>query len=319
MGEPLVLVVGTAGDWSVDAVMSALHDRGVTAHLLSTPDFPQRMSLRAHLADGWSGEIAVNGEAVALRDVTAIYYRHPRDFDLPAGLSEPERRFANAEARVGLGGALASLPARWVNHPSAISDNEYKPRQLATAVAVGMHVPDTLITNDEDVVRGFASEAGDIILKTLTMASVEEAGAVSAVYTTKLTASDLADLSSVRATAHLFQRWIEPAYAARVTAVGDEMFPVAIHADSPAARVDWRTDYDAVSYQLIDCPGTVEQAIHRYLATMGLRFGAFDFVVDHAERWWFLECNASGQWGWLAEACDLPMTEAIVAELLGDT
>ncbi|MGH8917162.1 MAG: hypothetical protein ACRD0H_02280 [Actinomycetes bacterium] len=49
------------------------------------------------------------------------------------------------------------------------------------------------------------------------------------------------------------------------------------------------------------------------------RFGAFDFIVDDHDQWWYLETNASGQWGWLAEACDLPMTDAIVADLLAAT
>jgi len=80
--------------------------------------------------------------------------------------------------------------------------------------------------------------------------------------------------------------------------------------------VDWRSDYDAVSCRVTRCPASVTEAIARYLSVMGLRFGAFDFIVDDHDRWWYLETNASGQWGWLAEACDLPMTDAIVAELL---
>jgi glutathione synthase/RimK-type ligase-like ATP-grasp enzyme len=211
---------------------------------------------------------------------------------------------------------LASLPARWVNHPSAISDNEYKPRQLATAAHVGMRVPDTLITNDADAVRSFAADVGDLVVKPLTMPSLAEAGGTSMLYTVKLTTADLTDLATVATTAHLFQQWIEPRYAVRVTVIGDAVFPVAIHAHSPAARVDWRSDYAAVSYEVIDCPPSVAEAMGRYLRAMGLRFGAFDFIVDHDERWWALECNSSGQWGWLAETCHLPITEAIVCELL---
>jgi hypothetical protein len=172
------------------------------------------------------------------------------------------------------------------------------------------------VTNDEDAVRAFAATA-DLVLKPLAVPSFDEAGATSMLYTVKLTAHDLVDLASVRATAHLFQQWIEPLYAVRVTMVGNASFPVAIHAHSPAARVDWRSDYAAVSYEAIECPPAVLAAMSRYLEAMGLRFGAFDFNVDHDGGWWFLECNASGQWGWLAEACHLPITEAIVTELLG--
>ena len=86
------------------------------------------MIIRANLDNGWGGEIETEGGRLSLRDVTAVYYRHPQDFEFPEGLSLPERRFARAQAQFGLGGVLTSLRARWVNHPSAIGDNEYKPR-----------------------------------------------------------------------------------------------------------------------------------------------------------------------------------------------
>jgi hypothetical protein len=31
-----------------------------------------------------------------------------------------------------------------------------------------------------------------------------------------------------------------------------------------------------------------------------------------------LECNAAGQWGWLAQECGLPVAGAIADELIGD-
>lgn len=45
----------------------------------------------------------------------------------------------------------------------------------------------------------------------------------------------------------------------------------------------------------------------------------FDFVVTaDTKEYVFLECNAAGQWGWLAEQCRLPIAEAIADELTGD-
>ena len=179
-------------------------------------------------------------------------------------------------------------------------------------------MPETLVTNDPNAVREFAAALGDVVMKPLAMPAVQEAGGPSLLYTVKLTRSDLAgDVDSVRSTAHLFQRWIEPKYAARVTVIGSVPFAVAIYARSESARIDWRSDYAAVSYEVIHCPAAVGAAMARYLKVRRLRFGAFDFVVDRNDQWWFLECNSSGQWAWLAEECQLPITEAIVAELLG--
>lgn len=42
-------------------------------------------------------------------------------------MTREERQFAAAEARIGFGGVLTSLPCFWLNHPSRIADAEYKP------------------------------------------------------------------------------------------------------------------------------------------------------------------------------------------------
>lgn len=253
---------------------------------------------------------------VPLADVTAVYYRRPGDFDLPAELSGPEQRFAHAQARVGLGGVLASLPARWMNHPAALADGEYKPRQLDVAARIGFSVPATVVTNHPEDVRALAADVGELVIKPLAEPIVPEGGGYTAVYTRRLTPTDLDDLHALSVSAHYVQEWIEKAYEVRITAVGDRLFPVAIHPGSAAARVDWRRDYEALRYEIIECPPEVALGIARYLAKFGLTFGAFDFAVDTDGTYHFLECNAAGQWGWLAEECDLPIAAAIADELL---
>jgi glutathione synthase/RimK-type ligase-like ATP-grasp enzyme len=118
---------------------------------------------------------------------------------------------------------------------------------------------------------------------------------------------------------HLFQEWIPKAHEIRLTMVGKRHFAVAIHARSAGTLVDWRTDYDALTYEVIDCPTEVAEQAHGFLSATGLTYGAFDFIVTaDTEDYIFLECNAAGQWGWLAEECVLPIAEAIADELTGD-
>jgi ATP-grasp ribosomal peptide maturase len=317
----LVLVIGEEGDWSADTVATVVAASDTPVFRLTTFDFPQRMALAASLdgsGSGWTGTITTSRDELPLERVTGVYYRRPRTFDLPPGLSGPEERAARTQARVGLGGVLASLPGRWVNHPSALADCEFKPRQLAVGAAAGLRVPATLITNDPGRVSEFADQVGDLVVKPLAEPSVAEAGALTVAYTRRLTSADYQDLAGVQATAHLFQQWVEPRYAVRLTVVGERLFPVAIYPGSPAARVDWRSDYDSLTYEMIACPEPVIQGVRRFMAEFGLVFGAFDFVVEQDTADWFLlECNAGGQWGWLAERCTLPIAEAIRDELTG--
>lgn len=314
-----VLIVSATDDWSAKQVAEQLEARDMPYSWLDPADFPQRVRMSARLDGGWRGCVDTPDGAVRWEEVSAVFYRRPEDFQMPAGMSAPERRFARAQARVGLGGVLASLPARWMNHPAALADAEYKPRQLALAEKVGLPTPATLVTNDPEEVRRFAAEVGDIVVKPLAEPIVHEAGTHTVAWTRRIASSELADLAGVEVTAHLFQQWLPKAYEVRLTVVGRHMFPIAIHTHSAAAEVDWRSDYDALTYEVIDCPAEVTDAARSFLAAANLMYGAFDFVVTpEAQRFVFVECNGAGQWGWLAEECRLPIAEAIADELTRD-
>lgn len=55
--------------------------------------------------------------------------------------------------------------------------------------------------------------------------------------------------------------------------------------------------------------------MRRYLAEFGLHYGAFDFVIDPADRWHFLECNPAGQWLWLFHETGVPIPAALADAL----
>lgn len=316
--DPLVLLIGIREDYAAAAVGRELDARGVRWQAINVGDFPLSLSLGAELtpaAAGWRGVLRTAEQQVPLHEVTAVYYGKPTEPVMPVGLSGPELRFSRAQARVGLGGILASLPVRWVSHPSGLADAAYKPRQLAVLKQAGLAVPPTLITNDADAVRGFAKEFGELIVKPLAEPVVYESGGEALVYTRRLGHDELDALDGIEVTAHLVQQWQPKRFEARVTAVGDRLFPVAIHASSEKARVDWRSDYDALTYEVIDVPDQVRAGIARYLEAAGLAFSAFDFVVHPDGAWTCLEANAVAAWGWLAEECDLPIAAAIADAL----
>ena len=91
--------------------------------------------------------------------------------------------------------------------------------------AAALLVPETIVTNDPAGVRSFISRIkGRIVVKTLSTPAVLEDGGVTLAHTRRLSTEDLADLSGVDVTAHLFQEWIDKAYEVRLTAVGRRLF-----------------------------------------------------------------------------------------------
>ncbi|WP_169747923.1 hypothetical protein [Pseudonocardia acaciae] len=93
---------------------------------------------------------------------------------------------------------------------------------------------------------------------------------------------------------------------------------MAIDADSPRARIDWRADYDALRYSPIEVPAEVRTGMLDYLRAFRLHYGAFDFVIRPSGEWVMLECNPSGQWLWLHHMAKLPIPGALADLLTGE-
>ncbi|WP_372461935.1 hypothetical protein [Streptomyces endocoffeicus] len=94
---------------------------------MDTADFPRELELRANNVDGqWVGSLSTEHRSVALADIKAIYWNRPSLFRFPE-LSESDAHWARGAARIGLGGVLMSLAARWMNHPSRASRSRHQP------------------------------------------------------------------------------------------------------------------------------------------------------------------------------------------------
>ncbi|OIJ88493.1 ATP-grasp ribosomal peptide maturase [Streptomyces colonosanans] len=311
MSDPRpVLVVTSLHDPTADVVIRELHGRDIPVVRLDSGDFPASLSVETEITPhGVRGRLLTPSRTADLANVRSLYYRRPTGFAFPH-LSEQDARFAVTQARYGLGGVLASLPdCLYVNHPHRIGDAEFKPSGLAAAVEAGFDVPPTLITSGPDAARAFVKRHGSVIHKPLSNPVYRIDGVSSAVKVTEVAAEDIDE--SVAGTAHLFQVRVRKTADVRVTVIGSQVFCVRIDSD----LLDWRTDYDRLHYTPVVPPPGIETALRRYLAHFGLVFGAFDFCVGEDGRWWFLECNPSGQWYWLEPETGLPMCAAL-ADLL---
>lgn len=315
-----ILVIAAQDDWPTDRVVKVLADRGVEVFRMDTAEFPQRLTIagRIDARRGWAGGLSTPHRVVDLAEIAGVYYRRPNMFRLAEGMSEPERGFAAAQARAGLGGIISALDCRWVNHPAAMSRAEYKPLQLAAARECGLAIPPTLITNSPDAVRAFAGDvASPLICKPVASPVFIEADELKIVYTRRLAVQDLVDLRGIDTTAHLFQAWVDKAHEVRLTVAGDRLLATEVHAGSEKAHTDWRSDYRSLTYRTTETPGDVAEAVRRFMERLDLRFAALDFIVSHDGTWTFLEANPCGQWDWIQAATGLPIAEAIADELTG--
>lgn len=312
-----VLVVADDGDDTADRVCAVLRDRHVPVFRFDTADFPGRVQLHAELDGEWTGHLTYDGERLDLSDVRSVFLRRPRPFEVPAHLTVAERWHAATECRYGLGGVLMSLPVPYVNHPSRSADAAYKPRQLRDLRACGLTTPPTLVTNSPDVVRRFAESHGTpLVCKSLAASVLHTGDTAHVAYTRKITALD--DLDGVDYAAHLFQPFIESEYAVRLTVIGQRFLAVRIDAGSERAVVDWRSDYDSLTYEIIDLPPGTMAGVSAYMKMSGLHYGAWDFLVQQDGTYVTLEINPEGNYTWIEEETPLPISASIASFLSGE-
>lgn len=310
-----VLILTSEIDLSADAMVVALRSRGIGVIRIDLGWFPERLSVSARFEGGqWQGQLTTPTRTLDLGDIRSIWYRSPTSFRLPPELSATERQHAHNEAKLGLGGVLLALPVLWVNHPVRQA-GAYKPVQCAAAARCGLTVPDTLITNDPHAVREFAAHT-TTVTKILGAPAITEERGRKIAFTEIVRPEHLADLRGIETTAHQFQHWVSKYADGRVIVVGREVFAVVIHAGSDSAHIDWRSDYAALTYEVVTTPTDVTTGVLNLMAELGLVYAALDFAITREGRWVFLgDLNPGGQYGWLEEQTGIPVTPAL-ADLL---
>lgn len=301
-----MLVVTALEDVTADWVIEELNARAIRVARVDPADIGLSLMFDARItaqAARWSGSLRTTTRDVDLLEVGSVYYRRPgrwRFDHLPA----QQQDFAAGEARHGLGGVLYNLDgALYVNHPAAVTRADFKPGQLQTAAQLGLMIPPTLITNDIDAARKFATEHGQVIYKTFRGLPTGDADQAGAIWAQRVDPAMFDN--SMTVTAQLFQAEVPKTSDVRVTAIGGRVFAQRITA--PGHVLDWRQgDWDQLTHTPAEVPPSVTTAMHRYLASYDLAFGCFDFALtgdaDDARNWVFIECNPNGQWAWLPDA-----------------
>lgn len=313
-----VLVLATATDEHAAAVLGELGRRGHPAQLLDLSVFPQETALTMRYdscTDCQRRQFGFSGEenTLDLTDVGAIWWRRPQVPQISPAIRRPgHRNFAMNECQEALAGLWYAVDAFWVNDPARDHVAHRKAYQLRVAQDVGVRIPVTLITSDPDAARRFADERGydNVICKSF--AATEEEWRE----TRLLRAEEIAQLDNVRFAPVIFQEYIKAEYDVRVTVVGDQLFPAAIHSQSTEYPIDFRMDIASAKIEEVALPEEIEHRIQALMRRLGLVYGAIDLRRTPKGDYVFLEINPAGQWLFIEQASGQPIAAALANLLM---
>ena len=318
MHDVQVLIVSTLADVATDEVVRRLAALGVPHKRLNTEDFPFSSTLTyRHDNRTERGWMAFNGEPMPIP--SSVWYRRLRTPPKPEGMDEGIYTFCLQENRAALLGGIMGLAGRWMSHPTAVWQAEYKPFQLSLAADLGFDVPRTIITNDPQEIRQAFTEFESMVVKPVRTGYVTHEGQEFAIFTSRVLEQHLEELETARWSPAIYQALIPKRFDLRVTLVGKKLFCAAIDSQSdPAALVDWRqTDNPRLPHHPISLPGSVRDKLFRMMDSLHLTFAAIDMIQTTRGEYVFLEVNPSGQWLWLDDMLQFGISDAVAHWLAG--
>lgn len=309
----MILLVTNKRDVTTDFIVLELRRRGLPFVRLNTEDLPQYELI---MSDGDPTRLTLAGpdDGFSLSDVTGAYYRRPGSFEAEG--TEATAAYVVAEWSAILRSLWNALEGRWLNSPFSILRAEDKPRQLAAARRVGLAIPDTLVTNSFDAARAFLAK-GAMVAKPLRQALIDDGEVGSVIFTSRVTAIEMADAEAVRRAPMILQREILKRSDIRVVVIDGTVFATRILSQAhDETRVDWRKGVRLdLAHEAMELPGGLASTCIAVTRDLQLRFAAIDLVEDEGGRFWFLEANPNGQWAWIEQRTGVKVTAAIVDAL----
>lgn len=269
-------------------------------------------------------EILINAKGTAIRydghpidgtHIGAAWLRRPNQFTFTKDTDIATQVSINRERRLAQDYIWESLPEHcWLDSPRVLSAALGKLQQLITARDVGFTIPDTIVTNKWESIDSHFPE-GDIISK-MFRGTLYRQNKILGAFTKRYSKSDDRPTHTVPFPS-ILQQYISKKREWRVTIVGEKLFSAAIYTDDQA-KDDWRIlqETDHVTFKAEVLPKAIQVLCHTYLKHYGLRYGAFDLCEREDGSFVFLELNPAGQYAWLEELLDMPISDAIADELI---
>lgn len=316
----MILILADAFDAHADSVERHLKELG-TRHFRLNLDVDSLRFSHIHF-NGSTWRIEQNGCRVDSGEISCVW---PRALTVTLNLEQRNIKEENSfhlwrsEWNRCLYGMYSYLnDVFWMNSisKSSLSDNKFN--QMRSARRHGFMIPDFISSNCPGELRDFARKYGEVALKFMSQEIYRgEDGVYSGIYVNRLTEKDLDAFGDVEENPVTLQRYINKSYEVRYTYVDGVHMVCRIDSQkSSRASVDWRR-YDIANtpHSVINPPEEIKLKVKGFMESVGLTYGALDFIVDQRGGWWYLEVNSAGQWLWIEDLVALPISATIARSL----
>lgn len=314
----MILIVTNREDITADFVVLELRKRREDFVRFNTEDFPDKINVEAHFKKGklyGRFRFLDSNRTVPFTSIKSVWYRRPT-LPILRNIKSRYRKFCVQESITLLNGIWSALNVFWVSNPKNIYFAENKLIQLMLASRIGLLIPPTLISNDFGKIKMFMrSQDENIVIKPIKNGLLDDK---TIVFTNTVSSKDLKFLRQSIPLPSTYQKNIEKELDIRVTIIGRKVFATEIDSQkNKSSTIDWRRSQDVnLPHRKHRVPKCTENKCVTLVEKLGLQFGAIDMVLSKDSKYYFLEINPNGQWGWIEKRTGYKLTEAIVDLLI---
>jgi glutathione synthase/RimK-type ligase-like ATP-grasp enzyme len=304
----MILLCGIPSEPPMELVREEIAKLGLPYVMFNQRMFDD-MDLDFTITEGQvKGKLRVGPSIYRLEDFSGVYTRLMDDQLLPELKNEakdsPRRRFCFA-----LHDALMRwcevTPARVVNRTSAMSSNFSKPYQIQLIKHYGFKVPETLVTNNPDLVKDFWRKHPVVIYKSIS-------GLRSIVKT--LEKEDLSRLNLIKWCPVQFQEFIE-GINVRVHVIGIKVFATAAQTNATDYRYSHLTEGGSTDLTPYDLSEETKMSCVRLSSALKLEFSGIDLKITPYGDIYCLEANPCPGFSYYELSTGQPIAKTLALHL----
>lgn len=307
MNKVECLIISSSIDYSTDYICLELMDKGISYLRLNRDQF-QFYDISLSI-DPLIMTVKTDDNTYVIEDETlrSVYFRAPVFYRSFKSYSV-EEQLSRSQWSSFIRNLTVFSNAVWINHPDYTYQAENKAYQLLMAREVGLQIPSTVIANKRPAE---IKSGGKYVVKALDTPLFYDKNVEMFTYSSIVDGSEITD-DALQDAPVFIQECLEDKVDIRVTYIGQKMYPVKILIHGQGIDGDWRkNEKENLEYIPMEIPDEISGKLIILMNKLHLNFGGIDLIYCKG-RYYFIEVNPTGEWGWLINTAHLKIDKAIV-------